>query len=181
MASWTSLSLWFRRLGRRLRPYRDAFVYLMFSACFSLLPILSGFLLLKAFDRWNGEWAPLLASGNLLTASASLMASAVFVLRDAENPKNFLNSTSGLLAILVLAFSCLFYGAFVLVNQGIIPAPIRMVPSAIIICSLVPYISGLAVTYRCLVLQHKRLPSNQEVRDDQVDVLEEDVAKLNNQ
>jgi glucose-6-phosphate-specific signal transduction histidine kinase len=153
----------------------------MFSACFSLLPILSGFLMLTAFNRWDGNWAGLLASGNLLTASASLMASAVYVLHGTEKPTSFLNSASGLLAILVIAFSCLFYAAFVLVNQGIIPAPVRIVPKAIVLGSLVPYVTGLIVTYRCLVLQHKRLPSNQEVRDDQVDALENDVAKLSNE
>lgn len=151
----------------------------MFSAGFSVLPILSGFLMLKAFDRWDGDWARLLASGNLLTASASLMASAVYVLHGAEKPTSFLNSASGLLAILVIAFSCLFYAAFVLVNQGIIPAAVRIVPKAIVLGSLVPYISALVVTYRCLVLQHKRLPpSNREVRDEQVDELEKDVADL---
>jgi hypothetical protein len=153
-------------------------LYLLYSACFSLVPTLAAVGLLAAFDQWNGDWARLLASGNLLTASASLMASAVYVLRSPENVKGFLNSAFGLVAILVIAFSCLFYGALALVNQGIVPATSRMLPEAVVLSSVIPYISALLVTYRCLVIQHKKLPSNQDVRDDQVDDLETEVEDL---
>ncbi len=153
----------------------------MYSACFSLTPTLVAFALQWGFGRWGGDWARLLANGNLLTASASLMASAVYVLRAPDNTKGFLNSAFGLVAILVLAFSFLFYGVLALVNEGILPSSVRLLPRAIIYFSLVPYISALVVTYRCLVLQHKSLPSNQEVRDDQVRTLEDQFEKLNNQ
>jgi hypothetical protein len=172
--TWTGTKEFCWSAARRCRPYRDAFVYLVYGASFSLLPTLSAFLLLKAFDRWNGDWARLLASGNLLTASASLMANALYAFRTKENSESFLNSISGLIATLIIAFSCLFYAGLVLVNQQILPPDVHMSPDAVILSSVILYLCALFVTYRVLVVQHKKLPSNPEVRDDQVRNLEQE-------
>jgi heme/copper-type cytochrome/quinol oxidase subunit 3 len=134
-------------------------------------------LLLQAFDRWNGDWARLLASGNLLTASASLMANALYAFRTKEDSESFLNSISGLIATLVIAFSCLFYAGLVLVNQQILPSDVHMSPKAVISSSVILYLSARFVTYRVLVVQHKKLPSNPEVRDEQVRSLEEEFER----
>lgn len=109
------------------------------------------------------------------------MASAIYVLRAPDNAKSFFNSAVGLVAILVLAFSCLFYGALALVNQGIVPNTVRMLPRAIVFSSVIPYISALLVTYRCLVIQHKKLPANQDVREEQVDELARELEELEGQ
>ena len=175
--TWATTKAFWWSAARRCRPYRDALVYLVYGASFSLLPTLSACLLWQAFGRWNGDWARLLASGNLLTASASLMANALYTFRTKEDSESFLNSISGLIATLVIAFSCLFYAGLVLVNQQILPPEVQMSPKAIISSSVILYLSALFVTYRVLVVQHKKLPSSPEVRDDQVRSLEEEFAR----
>jgi hypothetical protein len=172
--AWETTKLWWRAVTRRLRPYRDAFVYLVYGACFSLLPTISAYLLLQAFSRWTGDWARLLATGNLLTASASLMANALYAFRRNEHSDSFLNSISGLTATLVIAFSCLFYGGLVLEQHQIIPPDVQMTPTAVVTASVVLYVSALFVTYRVLLVQHKKLPTNPDIRDQQVRTLEEE-------
>lgn len=106
------------------------------------------------------------------------MASAVYVLRTGDNAGGFLNSAFSLVAGVVIAWACVFYGALVLVNQGIVPSATPPAPKAIIVSSLALYLAALSVTYRCLVIQHKKLPTNQKIREEQVDELESQVEDL---
>ena len=163
-----------QHLGR----YRDAFIYLLFTAIFSILPTIAGYLMLKAFGKWTGNWSGLLESEDLLVASASLMATALYVYRKPENRKGFLKSVSYLLAVLVIVFSTLFYGAMALSAHGIIPAQIKMLPGAIINVSLVLYGVSLLIGFHALYSEQTNPPSSLEVRNEQVSELEAELDGL---
>jgi predicted neutral ceramidase superfamily lipid hydrolase len=163
---------------QHLSRYRDAFIYLLYSAMFSILPTISGYLMLKAFGKWNGDWAGLLEKGNLLVASASLMATALYVFRKPANRTGFLKSVSYLMAVLVIVFSTLFYGALALSAHGIVPPQIKMLPPAIITASLVLYGISLLIGFHALYSEQTTPPSNLEVRNAQVSELEAEMDQL---
>ena len=75
------LTSWFYYFRNRSTPYRDALFYLMLTTVFSLLPLIAGGLMLWLFHKWNGDWKELLQGGDLLVASACLMASSLWTLR----------------------------------------------------------------------------------------------------
>jgi len=172
--TWPQVKEW---LERKLGRFRDAFMYFLFTSIFSILPTISGFLLLKAFGKWTGEWSKLLESGDLLVASASLMATAVYVFRKPEARSGFLRNFSQLLAIVVIVFSTIFYAALALSAQGIIPASIKMLPQAIVAASVVIYCVALAIGFHAFYTEQPP-PSSIEVRDKQVSSLEAQLNQL---
>jgi len=174
MNCWKRFCEWFEiRFGR----HRDAFVYLLFTAIFSILPTISGFLLLTAFGKWTGDWSKLLGSGDLLIASSSLMATSVYVFRKSVGKPKFLKSVSALLAVLVIVFSTLFYSALALSSQGIIPADVKMLPGATIYASVVIYVVALLIGFHAFFTEQTP-QSNLDVRNDQVRTLENDLDDL---
>jgi hypothetical protein len=175
METWNIICEWFeRRLGR----HRDAFIYLLFTAIFSILPIITGFLMLKSFGKWTGNWSKLLEGGDLLIASTSLMATSVFVFLKRDVRRSFLKSLSSLLAVLVIAFSSLFYGALALSAQGIIPPENKMLPQAIVDISVGIYALALLIGFHASYSEQVNPPSNLIVRDQQVSDLESALDNL---
>jgi hypothetical protein len=175
MATWTEIKKWTEsKLGR----YRDAFVYLLFTALFSILPTISGYAMLKAFGRWTGDWSKLFESGDLLIASTSLMATSVYVFfHKAKERDGFLKSASFLISIIVIFFASLFYGALALSAQGIIPSGVKMLPEAVVYISIVLYAIALLIGFHAFYSDQPP-PSNLEVRDEQVSELESELDEL---
>jgi hypothetical protein len=175
MATWIEMKIWTEsKLGR----YRDAFIYLLFTALFSILPTVSGYAMLKAFGKWTGDWSKLFENGDLLIASTSLMATSVYVFfHKAEARGGFLKSVSFLTSIIAIFFASLFYGAIALSAQGIIPPGVKMLPDAIVDISVVLYLLALCVGFHAFY-SDRPPPSNLEVRDEQVSDLESELDQL---
>jgi predicted neutral ceramidase superfamily lipid hydrolase len=161
-----------------LTRHRDAFIYLLFTTIFSILPIITGYFMLKAFGKWTGNWSKLLESGDLLIASTSLMATSVYIFLKKDLRRSFLKSASSLLAVLIIVFSSLFYGALALSAQGIIPPENRMLPDAIVDISVGIYAIALLVGFYAFYSEQVRPPSSLVIRDQQVSALESALENL---
>jgi hypothetical protein len=162
---------------RHLARHGDAFIYLLFTAIFSILPIIAGYLMLKAFGKWTGDWSKLLENGDLLIASTSLMATSVYVFLKIDTRIGFLKSVSSLMAILVILFASLFYGALVLSAEGIISPDNKMLPAAIVNISVGIYIVALFIGFHAFYLQAS-LPTYLTIRNEQVSELESELDNL---
>lgn len=163
---------------RNLTRHRDAFIYLLFTTVFSILPIIAGYFMLKAFGKWTGNWSKLLESGDLLIASTSLLATSVYIFIKKDLRSNFLKSASSLLAVVVIVFASLFYGALALSAQGIIPPENRMLPIAIVEISVGIYTIALLIGFYAFYCEQDQPPSNLTIRDRQVSELESALDSL---
>jgi hypothetical protein len=162
----------------RFRPYRDALLYLLLTAVFSLLPPIAGLYVLWFFKRWDSNWAGLLGSGDLLVASACLMASALWSLRrGGENP-GFIRLISWGTAIIVIAFDCIAYAAVAIQSKGLTKSDINISPVALVASCVVLYVLSLIVGFYALVTDYRSYPSSQQVQNDQVKSLEKQLDTL---
>ena len=165
-------------LRNRSTPYRNAFLYLILTAVFSLLPLIAGGLTLWLFHRWDGNWPALLAGGDLLVASACLMASSLWSLRRGGANPNFLRMTSWGIAIVVIALDCIVYAAVVVQAKGLLKDGISIFPEALTILSFVLYLTALIVGFYALVVDYRQFPTNEQVQQEQVQSLERQLDNL---
>jgi peptidoglycan biosynthesis protein MviN/MurJ (putative lipid II flippase) len=169
---------WFYYLRNRSTPYRDALFYLFLTTIFSLLPLIAGGLMLWLFHKWTGDWKGLLEGGDLLVASACLMASSLWTLRrGGENPGFFRMSSWGI-AIVVIALDCITYAAVVVQSKNLLKDGIILNPNALTICSLTLYGFALYVGFYALVKDFKPLPTPSDVQQEQVQTLERQLENL---
>ena len=161
----------------RFAPYWDSILCLVLTAVFSLLPPLAGLYVLWFFNRWDSNWAGLLQGGDLLVASACLMASALWSLRRSGDNPGFFRLGSWGLAIVVIAFDCIAYAAVVIQSKGLLKTDVSTSPFALITSCAFLYIFSLIIFFYALVTE-RSYPSNQNIQDEQVNSLEKQLDNL---
>jgi peptidoglycan biosynthesis protein MviN/MurJ (putative lipid II flippase) len=172
---------WFYYLRNRSTPYRNALFYLVLTTIFSLLPLIAGGLTLWLFHKWNGnrnDWKELLQGGDLLVASACLMASSLWTLRRGGKDPGFLRMSSWGIAIVVIALDCIVYAAVVVQSKNLLKEGIALFPEALMISSIALYFLGLVVGFHALVIDYKPLPTPTDVQQEQVQTLERQLENL---
>ena len=157
--------------------YRDSMLYLVLTAIFSLLPPIAGLYVLWFFNRWDSNWASLLQGGDLLVASACLMASSLWSLRRGGESPGFFRLGSWGLAIVVIAFDCIAYAAVVIQSKGLLKNDINISPYALITSCVILYVFSLVVGFYALISE-KSYPSSQKIQDEQVYSLEKQLDNL---
>jgi hypothetical protein len=150
----------------------------LLTTIFSLLPLIAGGLTLWLFHRWNGDWESLLEGGDLLVASACLMASSLWSLRRGGDTPSFLRMSSWGIAIVVIALDCIVYAAVVVQSKSLLKDEITLSMDALTTCSLILYGFALYVGFYALVKDYKPLPTNSEIRQEQVQSLERQLDNL---
>lgn len=167
---------------KSLRNYttavRDASFALVLNAVFSLLPPMAGVFFLWLFGKWDKDWFHILASGELLVASACLTASSIFLLGKVSSAKSFLRSGFNVIASIVIAFDSLIYAGIALKNENLLAPGANMVPKIFIGSSVILYLAALFIGFYALVTDHPAYPSNLAVQKQQVATLDEQLDKL---
>lgn len=169
---------WFYYLRNRSTPYRDALFYLALTAIFSLLPLIAGGLTLWLFHRWVGDWKGLLQGGDLLVASACLMASSLWTLRRGGKDPGFLRMSSWGIAIVVIALDCIAYAAVVVQSKSLLKDGVALFPDALTTFSIILYVLALIVGFHALIIDYKPLPTPSDVQQEQVQTLERQLENL---
>jgi peptidoglycan biosynthesis protein MviN/MurJ (putative lipid II flippase) len=169
---------WFYYLRNRSTPYRDALFYLLLTTIFSLLPLIAGGLMLWLFHKWTGDWKELLQGGDLLVASACLMASSLWSLRRGGKDPGFLRMSSWGIAIVVIALDCIAYAAVVVQSKSLLKDGVSVFPDALTFFSITLYVLALIVGFHALLIDYKPLPTPSDVQQEQVQTLERQLENL---
>mgnify|MGYP001811129046 CR=1 FL=1 len=164
--------LWERK-NLQWKSYRSPLMNFAWSIAASLIPLWLGLLLLMAFDRWEGDFYVFYGKGEFYLYASAFFANAIYLLRKRKSEEGDAPFIVTLIAALLLVVVAALY-ASLNTAQTIVPRAMDFQRSFLSISSAALFIASVCFSLYALVVDFdpSQLPSNREIRDEQVDDLE---------